>query len=176
MSCPCCGKRIHNLQLMQKVATVEQELLDVARRILRSASDPLSAVIRFLHERPENSSLPGYVVDRLLTETFGDQIPGLVAVLAGHMKETIRQSNVIKIVNEHATSERWGNYIIKAKELIKFEIAREKGKLVLKDIVGLRAVEGGIEGALERILVDPPKLLVTVRLGLFPIERTVDIA
>lgn len=149
----------------------------MAKKVLRSASDPVSAVIRFLHERPENSSLPGYVVNRLLVETFGDRehIPGLISVLAGHMKETIRQSNVINIINEHAAVERWGNYIIKAKERIKFEIVRERGKLVLKDIVGLNAVENGIETVLEKILVDPPKLQVTVRMGLFPVQRTVDI-
>ena len=178
MNCPCSGRKLLNLHLVHKLASVEQDLVDVARRILRTASDPVSAVVRFLHERPENSSLPGYVVERLLLETFGDkdQIPGLVSVLAGHMKETIRQSNVINIINEHPAVERWGNYIIKATELIKFEISREKGKLVLKDIVGLRAVENGIEAALERIIIDPPKLQVTVRMGVFPVQRTVDIA
>jgi hypothetical protein len=162
---------------VQRIVSVEQDLVDVAKRILRSASDPVSAVVRFLHERPENVSLPGYVVDRLLLEAFGDKenIPGLVAVLAGHMKETIRQSDVISIINEHPAVERWGKYIIKAKERIKFQIAKERGKLVLKEIVGLKAVENGIEVALERILIDPPKLQVTVRMGLFPVERTVDI-
>lgn len=178
MNCQCCsGKKRLNHQLVQKLVSVEQDLVDVAKRILRTAGDPVSAVVRFLHERPENTSLPGYVVDRLLVEAFGDkeEIPGLISVLAGHMKETIRQSNVINIINEHAAVERWGNYIIKAKELIKFEIGREKGKLVLKDIVGLKAVENGIELGLERILIDPPKLQVTVRLGIFPVQRTVDI-
>jgi hypothetical protein len=178
LSCQCCsGKKLLNHQLVQRLVSVEQDLVDVAKRLLRTAGDPVSAVVRFLHERPENSSLPGYVVDRLLVEAFGDKehIPGLISVLAGHMKETIRQSNVINIINEHAAVERWGNYIIKAKELIKFEISREKGKLVLKDIVGLKAVENGIELGLERILIDPPKLQVTVRLGVFPVQRTVDI-
>lgn len=178
MSCRCPGKELINRHVVQKLVSVEQELIDVARRMLRTASDPVSAVIRFLHERPENSSLPGYVVERLLVETFGDKenIPGLITVLAGHMKETIRQSNVIDIINEHPAVERWGNYVIKAKERIKFEIGKERGKLVLMDIVGLKAVEDGVEVALERILIDPPKLLVTVRLGLFPVQRTVDIA
>jgi len=162
---------------VQKLVSVEQDLLDVAKRIVRQASDPVSAVVRFLHERPENTSLSGYVVERLLLETFGDKehIPGLISVLAGHMKETIRQSNVINIINEHPAVERWGDYIIKAKELIKFEIAREKGKLVLHNIVGLKAVENGVEAALERILIDPPKLKVTVRFGILPVQRTVDI-
>jgi len=164
--------------LKQKLASVEQDLFEVARRILRTASDPVSAVVRFLHERPENTSLPGYVVERLLLETFGgrENIPGLVSVLACHMKETIRQSNVINIINEHPAVERWGNYIIKATDLIKFEISRERGKIILKDIVGLKAVENGIEAALERIVIDPPKLQVTVRMGIFPVQRTVDIA
>lgn len=178
LSCTCSGKNLLNKQLVQKIVSVEQELIDVARRILKTASDPVSAVVRFLHERPENTSLPGYVVDRLLVESFGDkeQIPGLISVLAGHMKETIRQSNVISIINEHPAVERWGNYVIKAKERIKFEITRERGKLVLKDIVGLKAVENGIEAGLERIIIDPPKLEVTVRLGMFPVQRVVDIS
>ncbi len=177
-TCPCSGKNLKNLQLVQRLISVEQDLVEAARKILRSASDPVSAVIRFLQERPENSSLPGYVVLRLLEETFGtrEQIPGLISVLAGHMKETIRNSNVISIINEHAAVERWGNYVIKARERIKFEVAWERGKLVLKNIVGLNAVEQGIEGGLERILVNPPKLEVTVRLGPLPVHRVVDIA
>ena len=166
-----------NLHFVRKLALVEQELVDMAKQIMKTASDPISAVIKFLHERPENSSLSGYVVDRLLLEIFGnkEQIPGLINALAGHMKETIRQANVINIINEHSSVEYWGNYIIKAKEKIKFEVAKEKGKLVLKNIVGLKAIENGIEAALEHILVDPPKLKVTARFGLFPVQRVIDI-
>lgn len=177
MNCPTCGKEILNGQLIQKLAAMENDLVDVAKRVLRTASDPFSAVMHFLHERPEGTSLPGYVVKRVLLETFGssEQIPGLIAVLAGHVKEVVRHSNVISIINEHAAVERWGKYIIKQKDRIKFELGRERDKLVLKNIAGLVAVEGGIEAALEKILVNPPKLEVTLRLGLLRPQRIVDI-
>ena len=109
--------------------------------------------------------------------TFGDadKIPGLVSVLAGHVKEVVRHANVISIVNEHAAVERWGQYIIKQKERIRFELDREKGKLVLRNIAGLAAVENGIEVALEKILVNPPKLEVTLKLGPLRPQRIIDI-
>lgn len=163
--------------MRHKLVNVEQELVDVARRIMKGASDPLSAVVRFLHERPENVSLSGYLVNKVLLETFGnkEQIPGLVNILAGHVKEVIRQANVISIVNEHPAMERWGTYLIKQTERIKFEVAREKDKLVLKNIKGLICIEHGIELGLDKILVNPPKLEVTLRLGLLRPQRSVDI-
>ena len=177
MNCPSCGKEILNVQLLQKLAGVEHELVDVAKRLLKSASDPFSAVMHFLHERPEGMSLQGHLMKRVLLETFGDpeQIPGLVSVLAGHVKEVVRHSNVISIVNEHPAVERWGKHIIKQKERIRFELGRERGKLVLRNIAGLAAVENGIEAALEQILVNPPKLEVTLRLGLLRPQRIIDI-
>lgn len=165
--------------LLSKLAgNMEGELIEVARRILRSASDPVSAVMHFLHERPENSSLSGHVVKKVLVESFGgvEHIPGLVSILAGHVKEIVRQSNVISIVNEHPAVERWGDYIIKQRERIRFELGRERGKVVLKNIVGLNAVEHGLEAALDRILVNPPKLEITLKLGLLRPQRIVDIS
>lgn len=161
---------------MQKLLDGEQ-LVEVARRMLKLAGDPFSGVIRFLHERPENSSMTGHVINSVLLETFGDreQIPGLIRLLATHVREIARQSNVINIVNEHVAVERWGNYLIKQKERIAFEVGKEKDKLLLKNIVGLIAIEHGIELPLEKILVHPPNLIVTVKLGLFPAQRVLEI-
>ncbi len=174
MDCRCPGKELINKQLHK----FESELVDVARKFVRTAGDPISAVIRFLHERPEDASLPGYIVDKVLLETFGENenIPGLVQILSGHVKEIIRQRNVIAIIKEHPAMERWGSYVIKQTERIKFEVAREKDKLVLKDIAGLLAIEHGMEVPLDKILVNPPKLEVTFRLGLLRPQKIIDIA
>lgn len=159
-------------------AKKEAELVEIARRMLRGASDPISAVVRFLHERPENISLPGYVIDRVLLEAFESQerIPGLVRILAGQVREISRSRNVIGILKEHAGVERWGNYLIKQADSIKFEVAKERDKLVLKNIGGLIAVEHGIEIPLDKIIVNPPKLEVTLRFGLLRPQRIIDIA
>lgn len=178
MNCPTCGKVVLNTELIEKLTgTVEHELVDVAKRLLKTATDPFSAVMHFLHERPENATLPGSVMKKVLVESFGsaERIPSLITVLAGHVKEVARHSNVISIVNEHPAVERWGTYIIKQKERIKFELGRERGKMVLKNIVGLIAEDCGIEAPLERILVDPPKLEITLKLGILRPQRVVDI-
>jgi hypothetical protein len=47
--------------------------------------------------------------------------------------------------------------------------------MVLKNIQGLIGVEHGVEVPLEKILVQPPKLIVTVRLGILHPQRVVDI-
>ena len=178
LNCPTCGKEVLNTDCIGRLTgTVEHELVEVAKRMLRTATDPFSAVMHFLHERPENTTLPGYLMKKVLLESFGsaERIPSLIAILAGHVKEVARQSNVINIVNEHPAVERWGSYIIKQKERIKFELGAERGKMVLKNIVGLVAVDCGIEAPLERILVDPPKLEITLRLGVLRPQRVVDI-
>lgn len=175
MDCASC--KDSNRQLVQKLISIEHDLVDTARRVLNRAQDPFSGVIGFLEERPENVSLPGYVVNKVLVETFGDmeKVPALIRVLAGHVREIIRQSNVINIVNEHPNAERWGNFIIKQKEKINFEVCWDKGKLMLNNIQGLVGVEHGIELPLEKIQVSPPKLIVTVKLGLLRPQRVVDI-
>lgn len=172
-----CQDGLINRQL-QKFEKMEGELVDVAKRILRTASDPISAVVRFLHERPDDSSLPGYVIDRVLVEVFDSeqQIPGLVKLLAGHVKTITRHRNYIDILKEHPGVERWGSYLIKQTETIKFEVAREKDKLCLRNIGGLIAIEHGMEIPLDKILVNPPKLEITLRLGLLRPQRIVDIA
>jgi hypothetical protein len=175
MSCSCCSLKE---KLNQKLQNIEAGLVDKARAILRTANDPVSAVIRFLHERPEESSLKGLVVHYVLRETFGDEekIPGLIKVFTGHVHEIIRHANVIDIINEHPAVDRWGKYIIKQKERIKFEIAKERDLLVLKNIVGLIAIEQGMELPVEKISVQPPNLIVTVKLGMLRPQRVFDIA
>lgn len=176
MDCACFTDESSNGPL-QKLLDMEQELVDVARKVLKSAGDPISGVIRFLHERPENTSLPGQLVNRVLLGAFGDreQIPALVKLLSAHVREIARSSNVISIVNEHPAVEKFGQYVIKQKEKIAFEVAKEKDKTLLKNIVGLVAVEHGMDLPLEKILVQPPNLIVTVKLGLFPAQRTLEI-
>jgi len=164
--------------LKEGLLKIEGDLVEVAKRIVGTAGDPISAVVKFLHERPENVSLPGYVIERILLETFEsrEQIPGLVNLLAGHVHEIIRQKNVIDIIKEHPAVERWGTHVIKQADRIKFEVGKEKGLLALKNIGGLVAVEHGIEIPLDKILVNPPKLEVTLRFGLLRPQRIVDIA
>ncbi|MBX9686310.1 MAG: hypothetical protein K2X27_06380, partial [Candidatus Obscuribacterales bacterium] len=110
--------------------------------------------------------------------SFGsyEQVPGLVKLLSAHLKEVVRSSNVIAIYNEHFSQADFCGYLLRLKEQIKFEVCREKDKLVLKNIAGLVAVEHGIELPLERILVNPPKLEITVKLGLLRPVKAVDIA
>jgi hypothetical protein len=152
-------------------------MVEVLSRVVKSASDPFSGVIKYLAERPENQSMPGYLVKGLLTETFGSQeaVPSLIRILSGHVREVIRQSNVINIINEHPSVENWGAFVIKQKERINFEVGLEKGLVVLKNIQGLIGVEHGVELPLEKILVQPPKLIVTVRMGILHPQRVVDI-
>ncbi len=178
MDCLCCkATNAQSKTLLKQLCGSEQELVIAARRILGGANDPFSAVIKFLHERPEGNSMAGYVMDYVLTETFGepDKVPSLIRVLAGHVREIIRQSNVISIVNEHVSIEKWGTYIIKQTERIKFEVSKERDLLVLKDIVGLFAIEHGIAVPVEKITVKPPNLVVTINLGLLHPKRIVEI-
>lgn len=167
-----------DLESSDAIRKLESELIDAARKMLRQASDPITAVVRFLHERPENQSLPGFVVDKVLLATFEEdsRIPGLVRILAGQVREVTRRSNVIDILKEKPADERWGSYLIKQHKNIKFEVAKERDKLVLKNLVGLSAIEHGIEVPIEKIVVNPPKLEVTLRLGLLRPQRIIDIA
>lgn len=171
MNCSC-----HNERLQRLEAEIN-ELAENAKRLIRSASDPFSGLIKFLHERPENVSLEGISVKQILLDAFGskEQMPGLVRILSSHVREIVRHSNIIDVRNEHLAQEAWSGYLIKLKEQIKFEVAREKDKLVLKNINGLVCIEHGIEVPLEKILVNPPKLEITVRLGLLRPVRAVDI-
>lgn len=172
MDCRCLNQA-KNSQLQK----IELEMVEVAKRVIRNAGDPVTAVVRFLQERPEGTSLPGYVVAKVLHESFDgvENVPGIIKVLTGHVHEIIRHSNVIDIINEHPAMERWGSYLIKQKDRIKFEVGLEKGKLALKNMSGLVAVEHGVELQLEKILIVPPKLEVTLRLGLLHPKRLVDI-
>jgi len=181
MSCNCrktSDEDANNSSLnLNKVQNTEEELVYLARTILRSASDPISAVFRFLQERPEGLSLTGYVMDKVLTETFGERenIPDLVKILAGHVHEIIRQSNVISVINQHSAIEKWGSYIIKQAERIKFEVSKERDFVVLENIAGIFAIEHGIAVPVEKIAIKPPKLIVTLNLGIIRPNRIVDI-
>lgn len=172
MDCRCL-----NQEKSSQLQKIELEMVEVAKRVIRNAGDPVTAVVRFLQERPEGTSLPGYVVAKVLHESFDgvENVPGIIKVLTGHVHEIIRHSNVIDIINEHPAMERWGTYLIKQKDRIKFEVGLEKGKLALKNMSGLVAVEHGVELQLEKILIVPPKLEVTLRLGLLHPKRLVDI-
>jgi len=154
----------------------EHELVAAARRLIKTASDPFTACINFLHDRPDNAPLTGHLVNNVLLEAFGDKekIPALVRILSAHVRQIARRKNVIELVNEHPAAENWGNFIIKAKERINFEVAFEKGMLVMNNISGLIGVEHGVELPLEKIKVQPPKLIVTVRLGLLRPQKEVD--
>jgi hypothetical protein len=178
VNCIACAQTAEKSnEIVQKLRDFEAELIETARRILNTSRDPFSAVIRFLHERPENSSLPGYLVHKVLLETFGDMesVPSLVRVLAAHVRSIVRNANVIELILEHPATERWGNFMIKQKERVKFEVAFDKGRLVLNNISGLIGIENGLECPLERIQVMPPKLIVTVKLGLLHPQKEVDI-
>jgi hypothetical protein len=179
MICNCRKTKpvIADAALLIKIQDVEDELVSLARNILCSANDPVSAVIKFLHERPENSSLTGYVIDRVLKEAFGEyeNIPVLLKMLAAHVREIIRHSNVINVINEHPAVEKWGDYIIKQTERIKFEIKKERDFLVLENIAGISAIEYGIAIPIEKITIKPPKLIVTLNLGILRPSRVVDI-
>ncbi|MGK3868208.1 hypothetical protein ABI118_15525, partial [Enterococcus faecium] len=88
--------------------------------------------------------------------SFGstEQIPGLVRLLSAHLRSVVRESNVIAIYNEHFSQADWCGYLIKLKEHVKFEVTREKDKLVLKNIAGLVCIEHVVELPLEKILVN----------------------
>lgn len=176
MSCSCQGKNIVTEQI-HKIEAEIAEMADTAKKIIKTASDPVSAVVRFLHERPENVSLNGHSVKQVLHDAFGsyEQVPGLVRLLSAHLKEVVRHSNVIAVYNEHFAQDTFAGYMVKLKEQVKFEITRENNKLVLKNIAGLVCVEHGVELPLEKILINPPKLEITVKLGLLRPVKAVDI-
>jgi len=163
---------------LQKIENEILDMTDTAKRLLRVASDPVSAMIKFLHDRPEHVSLAGGSMRQVLLESFGtcEQVPGLLRLLSGHVREIVRHANVIDVHNEHLFQEMWAGYLIKLKEKIKFEVGFERDRIVLKNIHGLVCVEQGMELPLERILVNPPKLEITVRLGLLRPVRALDIA
>lgn len=169
MTCSCSDN--------DKCEVEVSDMVDLAGRFIRSASDPFSAVIKFLHDRPEQVSLAGPSVKQVLLKSFGsgEQIPGLIGLLSKHVREIVRQSNVIAIYNEHLAQEHWGGHLIKLKEQVRFEVSKENNQLALKNIAGLICVQHGMELPLEKILVNPPKLEITVKLGLLRPVIAVDI-
>jgi hypothetical protein len=175
MDCICKNKP--DTAFKAKLHAMHHELVDGAKRILRTAADPVSGVLRFLQERPEGTSLAGYAMSYILLEAFEDEanIPGLVKILAGHVREISRHANIIDIVNSHAAVEKWDHYMIKLKEQIKFEIRRDREFFLMDNIVGLTAVEHGIELPVELIKIQPPNLIVTFKLGPLRPKRVLSI-
>lgn len=163
--------------LLARLAEVEREVVEKAKVVVKGASDPFSGLIKFLHQRPENEGLDGQVVEALLIESFGckEEVPELIRAIAAKVRTIIRQSDVIKLTNEGITLEEWGKFVIKKKEETRFEVAYEKGELVLKNIKGLFGIEHGVELPLEKIQVRPPKLIVTAKMGLVRPQRVLDL-
>jgi hypothetical protein len=161
---------------MEKLQALEAELAEVADKTVKAASDPFSGVIRFLAERPENTSMPGTVLNGVLDRIFtGSNCPGLLRLMAGHVKEVIRRGKSLELVKEHATTEPFSDFVVKQAQKVKFDVGDDKGKMVLNNIHGLTGVEHGIDLPLEKIVVNPPNLLVTVKLGLLRPQKTVAI-
>ncbi|MDX2107844.1 MAG: hypothetical protein SFY67_15690 [Candidatus Melainabacteria bacterium] len=154
-----------------------QAIIENAKRIVSAASDPFSGVIRFLHQRPENEPLEGSLVEQVLVETFGshDSIPQIIKAISAAVTKITRSANTIKITNQHPTKEQLGDIFIKKENVVTFEVAEEKGVLVLKKIDGLLGVEHGLEVPLDKIEVKPPKLIVTVDMGFIKPQKSLNI-
>lgn len=154
-----------------------QAVIEEAKRIVNDAPDPFSGVIKFLHQRPENEPIEGSLVDRVLVETFGshEAIPQIIKAISAAVVKITRNSNTIKITNQHPTKEKLGDIFIKKENVVTFDVAEEKGVLVLKKIDGLLGVEHGLEVPLEKIEVKPPKLIVTVDMGFIKPQKSLNI-
>ncbi|MBX9690196.1 MAG: hypothetical protein K2X27_26020, partial [Candidatus Obscuribacterales bacterium] len=70
MTCSCPGNDHFNQQVL-KIESDLAEVAETARRLVKTASDPFTAVIRFLHERPEHVSLNAESVKSVLLDSFG---------------------------------------------------------------------------------------------------------
>ena len=170
-----CGEIVAGEQA-DKLQSLATELAGVAGSTVKSASDPFSGVIRFLVEHPENSSMPGPVLNQVLDQIFSNsKCPGLLRLMAGHVKEVHRRGKTIELVKEHATSEPFSDFVVKQADKVKFEVGEDKGKMVLNNVQGITGVEHGMDLPIEKILVSPPNLVVTVKLGLMRPQKTVAI-
>ncbi len=164
---------------IKKIVAIDEikDLISIASKILKHASDPISGVINFLHDRPEGISLSGHIANKVLEESFGDvnNVPALVKLLSCHVTEIIRQANSIIITKECHSSQKLGNFLVKQKNKVKFDIKKDKGTFILANISGLIGVEHGVELPIEKIHINPPKLIVTAKLGLLRPQRILDI-
>lgn len=154
-----------------------QAIIEEAKRIVAAASDPFTGVIKFLHQRPENEPLEGSLVERVMVETFGSKeaIPQIIIAISAAVVKITRHANTIKITNEHPTKEKLGDIFIKKENVVTFDVAEEKGVLVLKKIDGLLGVEHGLEVPLDKIEVKPPKLIVTIDMGFIKPQKSLNI-
>lgn len=174
MECKC-GQVVPGAEV-EKLQALEAELAELAGKTVKAASDPFSGVIRFLADRPENAPLPGNVLNGVLDRVFAEsKCPGLLRLMSGHVKEVVRRGKSVEMVKEHATSEPFSDFVVKQAQKVKFDVADEKGKMVLNNVQGITGVEHGIDLPLEKILVSPPNLVVTVKLGLMRPQKTVEI-
>lgn len=156
----------------------EEELIKVGKDLLETSDDEFSAVVRFMHQLPEQPPLPGELANTVLSAVFGDveKMPGLVRILADGLKEVVRKGDVVKLVNEEAESDPWQGYTVKKKQMVQFEVENKNGKISLKNVSGLSFVENGLEASLQKAIVKAPKIECTLKLGLIPVQRVVDIA
>ncbi len=156
----------------------EEELIKTGKELLASSGDEFSSVVNFLHQIPEEPPLPGDIANKVLAEVFGDvdHMPGLVKILSDGLEKVVRKGNVVQLINEEAESDPWQGYVVKKKPVVQFEIENNDGKVSLKNVSGLSFVENGLEAALQKATVKAPKLECTLKLGLIPVQRTVDIA
>lgn len=156
----------------------EEELIKTGKELLVSSPDEFSAVANFLHQLPENEPLPGPLANKVLSEVFGnvESMPGLVRILSEGLEKIVRKGNVVQLFNLAADSDPWQGYVVKKKQLVQFEIENKDGKVSMINVSGLNFVEHGLEAALQKVIVKAPKLECTLKLGLIPVQRTVDIA
>lgn len=156
----------------------EEELISNGKNLLSSSDDDFSAVVNFLNQLPEEPPLPGDMANRVLAAVFGepDLMPGLVRILSDGLEKVVRKGNVVQLVNKEAESDPWQGYVVKKKTVVQFEVENKNGKVALINCSGLSFVEHGLEAALQKVVVNSPKLQCTLKLGPIPVQRTVDIA
>ncbi len=68
--CDRCERKGSTLNLV-KPLRLKKELIKVANRIVKCCAEPFSVLIKFLQDRPAGVALHGYLVNRVLIETFG---------------------------------------------------------------------------------------------------------
>ncbi len=165
--------------IIDKIASIDEvkDLINKAQKILKHASDPISGVIKFLHDRPDGVSMSGHIANHVLEESFGGshKIPQLVKLLSSHMVEIIRNANSIIITKECMSTQKLGHFLVKQKDRVKFDIKQEKESITLSNISGLTGLEHGVELPIEKIQIQPPKLIVTAKLGLLRPQKILDI-
>ncbi|HNM52210.1 MAG TPA: hypothetical protein PKN86_20990, partial [Candidatus Obscuribacter sp.] len=57
INCDFCKRQTLDAQILETLMSCEKDLVEVARGIVKGASDPFSGVIKFLQDRPDGASL-----------------------------------------------------------------------------------------------------------------------